>query len=72
MIIPVYYYYSQQFPDVLDGIETKLTIQSYEKSNEYNKLINLHCIGDWNIVVISSQEKLKELILTMNIHQEMK
>ena len=33
-------------------------------------MINLHCIGEWNKVVISSQEKLKELILTMNIHQE--
>ena len=61
---------SESIPDVLDDIETKLTIQSYEKSNEYSKLINLHCIGDWNKVVISSQEKLKELILTMNMHQE--
>ena len=33
-------------------------------------MINLHCIEDWNKVVISSQEKLKELILTMNMHQE--
>ena len=25
----------------------KFTIQSYEKSKEYGKKINLHCIGDW-------------------------
>ncbi len=61
---------TKSIPDVINEIETKLTIKSYEKSNEYSKKINLNCIGDWNKMVISSQEKLKELILTMNMHQE--
>ena len=61
---------TKSIPDVINEIETKLTIESYEKSHEYSKVINIHCIGDWNKVVISSQEKLRELILTMNMHQE--
>ena len=61
---------TKSIPDVINEIETKLTIESYAKSNEYSKRINLNCIGDWNKVVISSQQELKDLILTMNMHQE--
>ena len=61
---------SKSIPDYINEIETKLTIESYARSYEYGKLINLNCIGDWNKVVISSQEQLRELILTMNMRQE--
>ena len=61
---------SKSIPDYINEIETKLTIESYARSFEYGKLINLNCIGDWNKVVISSQEQLRELILTMNMRQE--
>ena len=33
-------------------------------------MINLECVGDWNKVIISTPEKLRELILTMSMHQE--
>jgi uridine kinase len=61
---------TKSIPDAINEIETKLTIESYEKSKEYAKKINLRCIGDWNKIVVSSKEKLKDLILTMNSHQE--
>jgi uridine kinase len=61
---------SKTIPDVLEDIETKLTIESYEKSNQKSKMMNINCIGDLNKVIISSQEQLRELILTMNMHQE--
>ena len=61
---------TKSIPDAINEIETKLTIQSYEKSKEYGKKINLRCIGDWNKIVVSSRDKLKDLILTMNSHQE--
>ena len=57
-------------PKDLKEIETKLTTQCYQESFQYSKLINVKCVGDWNKVVISNKEKLKELILTMNMHHE--
>ena len=57
-------------PKNLDEIETKLTAKSYSDSLHYNKLINIECVGDWNKVIISTPEKLRELMLTMSMHQE--
>ena len=61
---------TKKIPDNLDEIETKLTAKSYRESLHYNKMINLECVGDWNKVIISTPEKLRELILTMSMHQE--
>ena len=61
---------TKKIPDNLDEIETKMTAKSYRESLHYNKMINLECVGDWNKVIISTPEKLRELILTMSMHQE--
>ena len=61
---------SKPIPKDLKDIETIQTTKSYAKSFEYNKIINIRCVGDWNKIVISNPAKLKELILTMNIHHE--
>ena len=57
-------------PKNLDEIETKMIAKSYRDSLHYNKLINIECVGDWNKVIISTPEKLRELMLTMSMHQE--
>ena len=57
-------------PTDLKDIETKLTTQSYLNSFKYSKSINIECVGDWNKIVISNPEKLKELMKKMNEHQE--
>ena len=57
-------------PKDLKDIETKLTTQSYLDSFKYSKSINIECVGDWNKIVISSPEKLKQLMKSMNEHQE--
>jgi uridine kinase len=61
---------TKKIPKNLDEIETKMTAKSYSESLHYNKLINLECVGDWNKVIISTPEKLRELMLTMSMHQE--
>ena len=61
---------TKPIPKNLEEIETKLTAQSYSDSLHYNKIINIECVGDWNKVIISNPEKLKELMLTMSMHQE--
>ena len=57
-------------PKELSEIETKLKSQNYEESFEYSKVINIKSVGDWNQIVISNPDKLRELILTMNMHHE--
>jgi uridine kinase len=57
-------------PKELSEIETKLTTKSYADSFKYSKIINIKCVGDWNKVVISKKENVKDLMLTMNFHQE--
>jgi uridine kinase len=61
---------SKKIPEKLEEIETKQTSKSYSESFQYSKIINVKCVGDWNKVVISNPEKLRELILTMNMHHE--
>ena len=61
---------TKKIPQNLEEIETKQTSKSYSESFQYSKIINVKCVGDWNKVVISSPEKLRELILTMNMHHE--
>ena len=61
---------SKPIPKNLEDIETKLTTKSYAESFEYSKIINIKCVGDWNKIVITSTEQLRELILTMNMHHE--
>ena len=61
---------AREIPDKLDEIETRLTMKSYEDSFKYSKIINIKSVGDWNKIVISNQEKLNDLILSMNNHQE--
>ena len=60
----------REIPDKLDEIETRLTMKSYEDSFKYSKIINIKSVGDWNKIVISNQEKLNDLILSINNHQE--
>ena len=61
---------SKKIPEKLEEIETKLTTKSYAESLKYNKMINIRCVGDFNKIVISNPDKLRELMLTMNMHQE--
>jgi uridine kinase len=60
----------QPIPKELKDIEAKLTTKSYADSFKYSKIINVRCVGDWNKVVISKKENVKDLMLTMNFHQE--
>ena len=57
-------------PKEINQIETKNIIDNYLNSWKYSKLINTQCVGDWNKIVISSPETLREAILTMNMNQE--
>ena len=59
-----------KIPKNLEEIETKVRTKNYAESFEYSKIINIKCVGDWNKVVITSPEKLREIILTMNMHHE--
>ena len=61
---------TKPIPKELKDIETVMTSQSYKRSYEYSKRINIECVGDWNKFVISSPTKLRELILTMSMNQE--
>ena len=61
---------TKPIPKNLEDIETKLTTKSYHDSLHYNKILNIECVGDWNKVIISTPEKLRELMLTMSMHQE--
>jgi len=60
----------QPIPKELSEIEAKLTTKSYADSFKYSKIINIKCVGDWNKVVISKKENVKDLMLTMNFHHE--
>ena len=61
---------TKKIPSNLEEIETKQTTKSYYESFQYSKMINVRCVGDWNKFVISNPDKLRELILTMNMHHE--
>lgn len=57
-------------PKELKDIERVMAAKSYAKSFQYSKRINVQSAGDWNKFVISSPEKLRELMLTMSMNQE--
>ena len=57
-------------PKELKDIERVMTTKSYARSFQYSKRINVECVGDWNKFVISSPDKLRELMLTMSMNQE--
>ena len=61
---------TKPIPKDLNEIETKHTTQSYSESFKYSKVIKIKSVGDLNKIVISNREKLRELILTMNMHHE--
>ena len=61
---------TKSIPKDLNEIEAKLTTQSYLESFKYSKIINIKSVGDLNKVIISNPEKLRKLILTMNMHHE--
>ena len=61
---------TKPIPKDLNEIETKHTTQSYSESFKYSKVIKIKSVGDLNKIVISNPEKLRELILTMNMHHE--
>ena len=61
---------TRPIPKNLEDIETVMKSKSYARSFQYSKKINVQCVGDWNKHVISSPQKLKELILTMSMNQE--
>ena len=60
----------KQIPKNLSEIEPKQIIKSYAKSFEFSKIIGIKSVGDWNKVVISNPQKVRNLILTMNMHHE--
>ena len=60
----------RDIPQKLEEIETKLTMKSYTDSFKYSKMIKIESAGDWNKIVITNQEKINDLITTMNYHQE--
>ena len=60
----------KKIPAKLEEIETKVKARNYAESFQYSKIINVRCVGEWNKVIISSPARLRELILTMNMHQE--
>ena len=51
-------------------IENKLIMKNYSDSFNYSKVINIKCVGDWNKIVVSEPQKVRDLIITMNSHQE--
>ena len=57
-------------PEKLEEIETKLIMKSYSDSFKYSKIINIKCVGDWNRLIVTDPEKVRDLIITMNFHQE--
>ena len=57
-------------PDKLEEIENKLIMKNYSDSFNYSKVINIKCVGDWNKIVVSEPQKVRDLIITMNSHQE--
>ena len=61
---------TKPIPKDLSEIEPKLVIKNYSESFEFSKIIGIKSVGDWNKVVISNPERLRELILTMNMHHE--
>ena len=61
---------SKPIPEKLEEIETKQTTKSYADSFKYNSMINLKCVGDFNKIIITNPEKLKDLMLTLSMHQE--
>ena len=61
---------TKPIPKDLNEIETKHTTKSYSDSFKYSKVIKIKSVGDLNKIVISNRDKLRELILTMNIHHE--
>ena len=60
----------RDIPQKLEEIETKLTMQSYSDSFKYSKMINIESVGDLNKIIITNQEKVNDLITSMNYHQE--
>ena len=61
---------TKPIPKNLSEIESKLILQNYAESFEFSKIIGIKSVGDWNRIVISNPEHLRELILTMNMHHE--
>ena len=60
----------RDIPEKIEEIETKLTMKSYTDSFKFSKMINIESVGDWNKIVITNQQKVNDLIMTMNYHQE--
>ena len=60
----------RDIPEKLEEIETKLTMKSYTDSFKFSKMINIESVGDWNKIVITNEQKVNDLIMTMNYHQE--
>ena len=61
---------TKSIPDKLEEIENKLIMKNYSDSFNYSKVINIKCVGDWNKIVVSEPQKVRDLIITMNSHQE--
>ena len=60
----------RDIPEKLEEIETKLTMKSYTDSFKFSKMINIESVVDWNKIVITNEQKVNDLIMTMNYHQE--
>ena len=61
---------NKHIPKDLSEIESKLILKIYSESFEFSKIIGIKSVGDWNKAVISNPERLRELILTMNMQHE--
>ena len=46
-------------------------MKCYSDSFKYSKIIiNIKCVKDWNRIVVTDPAKVRDLIITMNSHQE--
>ena len=61
---------TKPIPEKLEEIEKKLIMKSYSDSFKYSKIINIKCVGDWNKIIVTDPQKVRDLIITMNDHQE--
>ena len=61
---------TKPIPEKLEEIEKKLVMKSYSDSFAYSKTIDIKCVGDWNKIIVTDPQRVRDLIITMNSHQE--
>ena len=61
---------TKNIPKDLSEIESKLILKIFPESFEFSKIIGIKSVGDLNKAMNSNPERLRELILTMNMNHE--